>query len=95
VARGNGGKGKREINHTYFWPSVGKWWTEVACWRGTEPAAGAGDGGGAPVRKRAWGPAVQLRCEAEKVLGGLIWAMWGRNGASRRGWLLAEVGFGR
>jgi hypothetical protein len=38
---------------------------------------GAGGGGGALVRKRAWGPAVQLRWEVEKVMGGLVWAMWG------------------
>jgi hypothetical protein len=62
---------------------------------GIEPAAGAGGGGGAPVRKRARGPAVQLWCEAEKVMGGLVWAMWGRSGASTRGWQLVGVGLGR
>jgi hypothetical protein len=51
---------------------------------GTEPTAGVGGGGGAPVRKRARGPAVQLRCDAEKVVGGLVWAMRGRSGASTR-----------
>jgi hypothetical protein len=49
---------------------------------GTEPAMGAG-GGGAPVR-RVQGLTVQLWCEAEKVMGGLVWAMWGRSGASPR-----------
>jgi hypothetical protein len=29
------------------------------------------------VRERAWEPAVQLRCEAEKVIGGLVSAKWG------------------
>jgi hypothetical protein len=46
--------------------------------------AGAGGGGGAPLRKRAWGPAVQLRGEAKKVVEGLFWAMWGWSGASTR-----------
>jgi hypothetical protein len=36
------------------------------------------------VRKRAWGPAVQLWGEEEKVVGGLVWAIWGRSGASMR-----------
>jgi hypothetical protein len=44
---------------------------------GREPAAGAGGGGGAPLRKRVQGQAVQLRGEAEKVVGVLFWAMWG------------------
>jgi hypothetical protein len=39
---------------------------------GIEPAAGAGGDGGDPVRKSAWGPSVQLRCEAEKVMGVLV-----------------------
>jgi hypothetical protein len=52
---------------------------------GTEPAAGAGGGGSAPVRKRARGPAVQLWCEVEKVMGGLVWAMWGQSDASMCG----------
>jgi hypothetical protein len=46
--------------------------------------AGAGGGGGAPVRKRAQGAAMQLRDEVEKVVGGLVWTMWGQNGASMR-----------
>jgi hypothetical protein len=62
---------------------------------GTVPAAGASGGGGALVRKRARGSVVQLRCEAEKEMGGLVWAMWGRNSASKRGWRLAELGLGR
>jgi hypothetical protein len=36
------------------------------------------------VRKRAQGAAVQLQDEVEKVVGGLVWAMWGRSGASMR-----------
>jgi hypothetical protein len=60
---------------------------------GIEPTVGAG-GGGVPVRKRARGSVVQLRCEAEKVMGGLVWAMWRRSGASMRGWWLAGVGLG-
>jgi hypothetical protein len=52
---------------------------------GTEPAVGAGGGGGAPVRKRVRGPTVQLWCEVEKVMVGLVWAMWGRSRASTRG----------
>jgi hypothetical protein len=43
------------------------------------------------VRKRARGSVVQLRCEAEKVMGGLVWAMWGRSGTSTRGWQLVGV----
>jgi hypothetical protein len=58
---------------------------------GTEPAAGADGGGGAPVRKRAQGVAVQLRGEVEKVVGGSIWALWGRSRASMHGWRLARV----
>jgi hypothetical protein len=46
--------------------------------------AGADGGGGGQVRKMAQGPAVQLRGELEKVVGGLVWAMWGRSGASMR-----------
>jgi hypothetical protein len=65
-----------------LWPWVGKWWTEAARRRGTAMAIVAGGGGGAPVRKRVRGPVVQLWCEAEKVMGGLVWAMWGRSGAS-------------
>jgi hypothetical protein len=37
---------------------------------------------------------VQLRGEEEEVVGGLVWAMWGRSGASTRGCLLAGVGVG-
>jgi hypothetical protein len=55
----------------------------------TEPTAGAGDGGGAPVRKRAWGSVVQLRWEVEKVMGRLVWAMWMRV-VTRRSWVWAE-----
>jgi hypothetical protein len=62
---------------------------------GTEPAVGTGGGGGALVRNRARGPAVQLRCEVENVMGGLVWTMWGRSGASTRGWRLIGVGLGR
>jgi hypothetical protein len=51
-----------------------------------EPAAGAGDGGGAPVRKRARGTAVQLRVEAEKVVEMLVWTIWGRSGVSTHRW---------
>jgi hypothetical protein len=45
-------------------------------------AAGADGGGGGLLRKRARGPAVQLRYEVEKVVGGLVWTMWGWSGAS-------------
>jgi hypothetical protein len=34
--------------------------------------------------KRAREPAVQLWGEVEKVVGGLVWAMWGRSGAFTR-----------
>jgi hypothetical protein len=34
------------------------------------------------VRKRAQGATVQFRGEVEKVVGGLVWAIWGRIGAS-------------
>jgi hypothetical protein len=51
---------------------------------GTEPETGAGGGGGASVRKKARGLTEQLRCEAEEVVGGLVWAMLGRSGASMR-----------
>jgi hypothetical protein len=78
-------RGKRGPNRTCLWPCVGKWWTEAACRRGTEPTAVASGGGGAPVRERARGPAVQLWCEAKKVMGGLVWTMWGRSGASTHG----------
>jgi hypothetical protein len=54
----------------------------------------AGGGGDALVRKRARGPVMQLRCEAEKVMGGLVWAMWGRSGASTCGWLAGVGGWG-
>jgi hypothetical protein len=40
------------------------------------------------------GPVVQLRCVAEKVMGGLVWAMWEQSGLSTRGWWLAGVGVG-
>jgi hypothetical protein len=50
---------------------------------GTELTAGAVGGGGAPVNKRARGPAMQLQGEVKKVVGGLVWAMWGRSGACR------------
>jgi hypothetical protein len=66
----------------------------VARRRGTEPAAVVGGGGGAPVSERAWGLAVQLWCEVEKVMGGLVWAMWGWSSASTRGWQLTGVGLG-
>jgi hypothetical protein len=36
------------------------------------------------VRKRARGSNVQLWGEVEKVVGGLVWAMWGWSGASMR-----------
>jgi hypothetical protein len=45
---------------------------------------GAGGGDDAPMRKRAQGAAMQLWGEVEKVVGGLVWAMWGRSGASMR-----------
>jgi hypothetical protein len=41
---------------------------EAAHRHGTDPAAVAGGGGSALVRERARGPAVQLRCEVEKVM---------------------------
>jgi hypothetical protein len=62
---------------------------------GTEPAAGAGGGGAAPVRKRAQRLPMQLQCEAEKVMGGLVWAMWGWSSVCTRGWRLAGDGLGR
>jgi hypothetical protein len=61
---------------------------------GTEPVAGAGGDGDAPLRKRAQRPAMQFWCELEKVMEGLVWTMWGRSGASPRGWRLAGVGLG-
>jgi hypothetical protein len=94
VARGEGERGKRGPNHTCFWPCVGKWWTEAARQRGTESAAVVGGGGDAPMRERARGPAVQPWCEAEKVIGGMVWAMWGRSCASMRGWQDVGVGLG-
>jgi hypothetical protein len=45
---------------------------------------GASGRDGTPVKKRARGLAVQLQCEAEKVMGGLVWKIWGRSGASMR-----------
>jgi hypothetical protein len=97
VAGGEGRGWERQegTEPTCLWLWVGKWWTSVARRRGTEPAAVAGGGGGTPVRKRARGSVVQLRCEAEKVMGGLVWAIWGQSGASTRGWRLAGVGLGR
>jgi hypothetical protein len=61
---------------------------------GTQPTAGSGGVGGAPVRKRVRGPAMQLWGETENVLGGLVWAMWGQSGASTCESLLARVGVG-
>jgi hypothetical protein len=75
--RGEGRRGKREPNLTCLWPCVGKWCTKVSCQHGTEPAAVAGGGGSTPVRERVRGPAVQAQCEVEKVIGGLVWTMWG------------------
>jgi hypothetical protein len=62
---------------------------------GTEPAVGAGGGGGAAVRKRARGSAVQLRGEAEKVVGGLVWTMWSGTAHPRTGDCSPEMGLGR
>jgi hypothetical protein len=45
-----------------------------------------GGGGSALVRKRARGPAMQLWCEVDEVMGGLVWVMWGWSGESMRGW---------
>jgi hypothetical protein len=83
--RGEGGRGKRGPNP----PDCGLGWGRSGPRRlgsGTEPVAGAGAGGGALVRKRARESAVQIRCEVEKVVGGLVWAMWGRSGTSTHGW---------
>jgi hypothetical protein len=49
----------------------------------------AGDGCGRWWRRcfgeeEGAGPAVQLRGEVEKVVGRLVWTMWGRSGASTR-----------
>jgi hypothetical protein len=68
--------------HGLGWGSGGPRWLAGG---GTEPTVGAGGGGGPPVRKRARGQAVQLRCEAEKVMGGLVWAIRGRSRASMCG----------
>jgi hypothetical protein len=62
---------------------------------GIEPVAGAGGGGDTPVRRRMREPVMHLWCEAEKVVGGLVWAMWGWSGASTRGWRLAGAGLGQ
>jgi hypothetical protein len=67
----------------------------VARRRGTEPPAVAGGGGGAPVRERVWGPAVQLWCEAEKVMGELVWQCGGGAARPRAGSGSSELGWGR
>jgi hypothetical protein len=73
----------------FGWGSGGPRWLAGG---GTEPTASAGGGGGAPVWKRARGSVMQVQCEVEKVMGGLIWAIWGRSSASMRGWRLVGVG---
>jgi hypothetical protein len=49
-----------------------------------DPVASADGGGDGPVRKMKRGPAVQPRGEAEKVVGILVWTIWGRSGVSTR-----------
>jgi hypothetical protein len=43
---------------------------------------GADGGGDGLVRKMARGTAVQPRDEAEKVVGMVVWTMWGWSGVS-------------
>jgi hypothetical protein len=80
--RGEGGRGKRGTNRQAIgWGRGGLRWLADG---GIEPVAGVGGCGGAPVRKREQGPTMQLQGEVEKVVGGLVWAMWVGRGASTR-----------
>jgi hypothetical protein len=87
VTRVAGGEGQRwemqEGNKPHFF-RWGRGGPRRLADGGTELAVGADGGGGGPVRKMAWGPAVQLQGEVEKVVGGLVWAMWGQSGAPIR-----------